>query len=147
MTDSPPLAAPVAVLALAAGALSGVQQFAPVVLDLPVDRVGTLLFAVSVAGFLLSPVLVFAAGYWAGTRVHVPGEYGRVALVFGVVGGIASLVGYGAVVAVGVAPDAGDLGMVALSSLHTTVLRAVSYAITGVAGASVAHFRTAERNP
>jgi|GEM_PF-3914928 len=87
MADSPPLAAPVAVLALVVGALAGVQQFAPVLLGTPLSAVGWSVFAAGLLGFLVSPVLVFALGYWAGIRVDVPREYGRVALVFGLGGG------------------------------------------------------------
>lgn len=146
MADRPPLA-PVVALTLVAGVTAAVQRFAPVLLDLPVSRVTTAVFALSVVGFVLSPVLVFALGYWTGRRVDVPRAYPSVAAVFGVGGGLATLAGFAAVLLVGVVPDAGDLGMVAFSATHAAVVRGVSYAITGVAGAAVAHFRVAERNP
>lgn len=146
MADRPPLA-PVVALTLVASVAAAVQRYAPVLLDLPVSRVGATVFAVSVVGFVLSPVLVFAVGYWTGRRVDVPRAYPSVALVFGVGGGLATLAGFAAVLLVGVAPDASDLGMAAFSATHTAVVRGVSYAVTGVAGAAVAHFRTAERNP
>jgi hypothetical protein len=146
MADRPPLA-PVVALTLAAGVAAAVQQYAPVLLDLPVPQVSVAVFAVSAVGFVLSPVLVFALGYWTGRRVDVPRTYPSVAAAFGVGGGLATLAGFAAVLLVGVIPDAGNLGMAAFSATHTAVVRGVSYAVTGVAGAAVAHFRVAERNP
>lgn len=139
----PPLAV-AALLGAVAGVLSATQQFLPVVLHRPVTTVGVVLGAVSLVSILVSPVAVFAVGYWAGRDVDVASRYGRLAVTFGLVAGVASLVGY-VVVAVGVvAPDTGREALsILIPAAYTTVVRGLNFAITGLAGAAVAQFRGA----
>lgn len=143
-----PLALRAGVLGVTAGALTVVQQFVPVLVDAPVGDAAPALFALGAAGLVVSPVLVLAVGYRAGTRRNVAREYGAVAAAFAVGGGVGYLVGY--VAAVVALPEGGVAGQtlpLAGSAAYSAVVEAGWFAVAGVAGAAVGQFRTAERNP
>ena len=135
------IAAVVAVLGLLAGALSAGGQFLPLLLDGVGPRIGTLALLVSVGSFLLTPVGLLVVGYWAGARTDVAAEYGRLLLVFGLVGGGATALGYLAVTGIALAEVSNDGFRTLLGMGYNAVVQAVSFAITGFAGAALAEFR------
>jgi uncharacterized membrane protein len=141
MTRHRALVAVVAVLGIVAGLLAASRQFLPVIVNRAPTRIGLFFAATTLVSFLVSPVAAFAAGYWGGRRVDLPTAYGRFALTLGVVGGIGTLVGFAVVVAA-VGPDSTrDLVGFGLVGGHTALVRGVDFALTGLAGAAVAHFR------
>lgn len=142
-----PLALRAALLGVAAGLVAVAGQFLPVILDAPSpEQVGLPMLAVSAAGFLVSPVLVLVLGYRVGNRRNVASEYGSVALSLAVGGAVGYLAGY-AVGVLAVPDDVPQFAFVLAGSIYNAVVKAGWFAIAGVAGAAVAHFRAAERNP
>lgn len=137
------LAAAAAVLGLLSGAVSAAGQFLPVLVDRADPSFGFLAVGMTTASFLLSTVLLFAVAYWHGTAVDVAAEYGSIALVVALVGGGASLVGFLVVglLAAGPGEFVRATGIL-LSGVYTVALRVVDFAITGIAGAAIGHFRT-----
>ena len=145
------IALAVTLLGLLGGAVTAVSQFLPTLVNrspaasglsgAPTSAsIGLLVAATSVVSFLLSPVLLFLVGYWAAGRADVPAEFTALAGVFGVAGGVTTLAGYLPVV-VFLSPVTGFEPTFVVSALYTAVVRGVDYAITGLAGAAVAHFR------
>ncbi|WP_411964145.1 hypothetical protein [Haloferax sp. YSMS24] len=141
----------VTLLGLLGGVLTAANQFLPTLLNrhpgaiglsgAPTSSsIGLLVAATSVLSFVLSPVLLFLVGYWAAGRADVPSEFATLAAVFGVAGGVTTFVGYLPVVAF-LTPVTGTEPTFVLSALYTSVVRGVDYAVTGLAGAAVAHFR------
>lgn len=91
--------------------------------------------------FLLSPVAIFGLGYWTGGRVDVPDTYLELAATMGVAAGVAALVGQLLAVALGMGGILEPLLRVLVPSLFNGAVRGVDVAVTGLAGAAVAHFR------
>ncbi|MFB6106717.1 MAG: hypothetical protein ABEJ70_07060 [Halobacteriaceae archaeon] len=141
MRRSRPLALVVALLGLLVGALAASGQFLPALLDVDVRTVGLYMAAANALSFLLSPVGTFLLGYWAGAGADVPADYGTVALLFGAVGGVAVFAGFLVVAGLGLpAGTTGGLSLVLMSG-YAAAFRVAGFAIDGVAGAAVAHFR------
>ena len=142
MRDRLPLAAAVALLGLLTGLLTGVRQFLPILTqrsDLPLRA---LIPAIGLVMFAVTTLAVFAAGYWAGTRTDVEREYLEIALLFGLVGGAATLVGSLVVPFFGAGDAVNDsLAIVVGSAVYTGFVQVFNFAITGIAGAAVATFR------
>lgn len=134
------LAVVVTLLGSLGGVVTAVHQFLPVIADRNPSSLGPLLGLASVVSFLLSPVALFLVGYWAAGRADVPTEFAPLAGLFGLVGGLTTLVGYVPVV-VAVGPASGFETTFVLSALYTSLVRGVNYALVGLAGASVAYFR------
>lgn len=131
-------------LGIVTGVISASRQFLPVLLDQPVSTIGLVFGVVSVVAFLVSPVGIFTLGYWAGSSadVDVAHEYGTLALAFGLGGGLGSLVGYAGVAGVGLGARGGaELLSLAVPAAYNTLVRVADFAVTGLAGAAVAHFR------
>ncbi|MFC7046806.1 hypothetical protein ACFQH6_16615 [Halobacteriaceae archaeon GCM10025711] len=144
MHDNRPLALAGALLGLLAGALAATGQFLPVVLDRHPSNLGFLVMGTNVVSLLVSPVALFGVGYWVGTDVDVTTEWASIALVVGLVGGAATLVGYLVVALLSVRPDAGrEITMIVVTAGYTAIVRVFDFAITGLAGAAVAEFRGA----
>lgn len=124
-----------------------IRQSLPVLLDVHLARIGPVAAGSTVVAFLLSPVAVFDAGYLTGTHTEVVDAYGGIALAFGIVR-VATFCGFPVVVLAGVAP-AVERGAPGLSALAATraVFRAADFAIAGLAGAAVAHFRARQVRP
>ncbi len=136
-------------LGVAAGLVAVVGQFLPVLLDgWSATRIGPVTFAVGVASLLVSPVLVLVLGHRAGTRRNVAREYDTVALSLAVGGAFGYLVGYAAGY-LGLSPGilTSPLAFMLAGTTWNAVVKGGWFAVAGVAGASVAHFRAAERNP
>lgn len=132
-----------AVVGVVLGAVQSAGQFQPV-LNEEMAALGAVVLGLRTVSFLLSPVLVFGLGYWAGGKLDVSEQYDRLALVFGGVGGLASLVGMLAVVLVVSGELQGQhVGLLVVTSTYNAAIRAVDFAITGVAGAAVVYFRHA----
>lgn len=131
------------VLGVLIGSLSAIGQTLPVLAGQP-GMAGSVTAGVSIVMFLLSPVSVFAIGYWIGNRTDVPSNYTRISLLMGLFGGCGSFVGYVAVL-FGVAPGVATQLPVLLSGVYSAVVRVVDFGVTGLAGAAVAHFRRVER--
>lgn len=133
----------VAIAAAVLGVLLGAVPVGRLLLT-RTPRVGpdTLLLPVVLAGgvlFLLSPVAVFALGYWSGSRIDLPESYLELAATMGVAGGVAALVAQLLGFAIGMRSV--DLLQVLVPSLFNGAVRGVDFAVTGLAGAAVAHFR------
>ena len=134
-----PLTSASALLGLLIGALSAGGQTLPILLE-RTSAPGLYVAVLSLLTFLLSPVAVFALGYWVGNHVDVAADYDRIAFLMGLTGGVASFAGYTAVM-VGIAPDVATRVPVLLSGGFNAAVRVVDFGITGLAGAAVAHFR------
>lgn len=134
------IALAVTLLGLLGGVVSAVHQFLPVIVDRNPASIGLLMATTSLVSFTLSPVGLFVVGYWAAGRSDVPTEFAALAGVFGIVGGVTTFVGYVPVV-VAVGPATGFEPTFVATALYTGVVRGVDYALTGLAGASVAYFR------
>ena len=143
MSDLRPVAVAVAVLGLFVGGLAAFGRFMPLILDQAPAQADVAVAAVNVLGFLLAPVAVAVVGYGAGGRVDVSEAYVRIAAIFGIVGGVAALVG-GLVVTVAGVDAIGRASSVRLVfTLVTPVATGVYFALTGLAAAAVAQFRGA----
>ncbi|WP_158057534.1 hypothetical protein [Halorussus halophilus] len=137
-----PISAVVAAVGLVLGFAQSVGQFQQI-LNQELAVMGALALGIGTVSFLLSPVLVFSLGYWAGGKLDVPEHYDRLALVFGAVGGVAFLGGMLAVVLVASSElQSQHVGLLVVTSTYNAAIRAVDFAITGVAGAAIAYFRT-----
>lgn len=131
----------VAILGVLAGVLAAVGQMLPLLLERPPERIGTIALVLGGVSFLVSPVAVLLVGYLVGGRVDVPDEWTRVAVTFGVVGAVASFAGALLVsFLVPIQPMRGSGRTVAGASGFNAIVRGVSFAISGVAGAAVAEF-------
>lgn len=128
-----------AFLGVLIGSLSAIGQTLPVLAGQP-GMAGPITVGVSIVMFLLSPVAVFALGYWVGSHADVPDNYSRISLLMGLFGGLGSFVGY-VTVLFGVAPEVATQIPVLLSGVYNAVVRVVDFGVTGLAGAAVAHFR------
>lgn len=141
MTRHRALVVVVAVLGTVTGLLAASRQFLPVILNRAPTWLGLFFAATTLVSFLVSPVAAFAAGYWGGTRVDLPAAYGRFTLTLGVVGGVGTLVGFAVVVPL-VDPDSvRELAGLGVMAVQSALFRGVDFALTGLAGAAVAHFR------
>ncbi|WP_396611958.1 hypothetical protein ACH9L7_01350 [Haloferax sp. S1W] len=130
----------VALVGLVIGVVTAVQQFLPVVAHRNAVPLGALAMGMGVVSFLLSPVVVFLTGYWAGGRADIAAEYKSFAALFGLVGGVAALVGF-VPAAIAIVP-AGEFELRLVGSgLYNVIVRGVDFAITGLAGGAVAHLR------
>jgi len=135
------LLGPPAALAFVVGAYTAFQRFLPLALTRDPSAVGALSGLADVVGFLLSPVAVFALAYWLGGRLDVSRAWRRVAVAFGVYGGVAFAVGFALAALVLSNAGAAVLPGLVVASLYTAVFRGVSFALVGVAGAAVADYR------
>jgi ABC-type Na+ efflux pump permease subunit len=93
MRDLRPIAIAVAVLGLFVGGLAALTRFMPLILDRSPAQVEVAVAAVDVLGFLMAPVAVAVVGDAAGKRVDVSQAYGRIAAIFGLLGGLAAFLG------------------------------------------------------
>lgn len=141
-TNRLPVLACVVTLALVLGVVHAMRSYLPLLLDFPIRTVSAAVLALNVVGYLLAPLAILGIAYWAGTRADVPREYGTIALQFGVLAAVCYPVGF-AVVAL-VAAGNGDLLRFAVSVGLRALIQGTWFAVAGVAGAAVAHFR--ERN-
>ena len=130
----------VALLGLLTGALTGAGQLLPILVERTASSTGALAMGLSVVSFAVNPVVLLGVGYWAGTRVDVAAEYGGLLLVLGAVGGVATAVGYLAVVSLAVS-GVGAAGSLLFGVGYNAVVQAVNFAVTGFAGAALAQFR------
>ena len=142
MRDRSLLAAVVALLGLLTGLLTGVQQLLPILTRRGDRSLGILIPAIGLVMFAVTTIAVFAAGYWAGTRTDVEREYLEIALLFGLVGGAATLVGSLLVPFLGAGEAINDTPAIVFgSAAYTGFVQVFNFAITGIAGAAVATFR------
>lgn len=153
MRDRTALSSVVALLTLLLGSLfavtieadrlarTGSSSWLPAVGNSPAVTVMAYDNVVAVAGFLLSPVLVFAVGYVFGRRADLPREYGPVLAALSA----GSVVGYGVgrtvAVLLTVGGDVSVWGVVGMV-LPATVFVVARVALVGFAGAAVGYLRS-----
>lgn len=133
-----------ALLGLALGAVGQLNNAAPTLLR--DSSPGTLGLSIVVLGgvlFLLSTVVVALVGYWAGQRVELPDQFARFAVTAGVAGGIGFLVGSAGVLLAAPVSLSGVRSTVVFGIGYNALVKGVSIGLYGLAGASIAHFRTA----
>lgn len=137
-----PLAVAIALLGLFAGAVAALGQALPVLLNRRPSELGVLMAVVPALSLVASPVGVFLVGYWGGTETDLAEEYLSFALVLGVAGGAGLLVGYAATTLVALGPELGHRPLlVATTSGYSVGIRALDFAVTGLAGGAVGYFR------
>lgn len=135
------VAAVAAVLGILTGVVSASGQFVRALFAGSPSSIWLVLVGTSVLAVLVSPVAVFALGYVSGRRNDVAAVWTEIALTVGLAGGVAFLVTYVTAVAAGVGVSR-DLLTAAAAGTFNAVVRTVDFAITSLAGAAVAHFRS-----
>lgn len=141
MRDRLPLAVAVGLLGLLAGSLIRLKQLLPTLIQRNVLTV-SIFPTIGLVEFLVSPLALFAVGYWAGTRTDLEREYRKLGLLFGLVGGATTFLASLVVSLVGVADVVfhNPLEVVGFA-VSTGFVQVFNFAITGIAGAAVATFR------
>lgn len=92
--------------------------------------------------FLAKPVGLLLVGYWAGSRIPVATEYQSLLVMLAVVGGGATALGYLSIGAVAMnSVTVPEIAPMLYAVGYNTVVQALSFAITGFAGAAFAEFR------
>lgn len=123
------------------GGAAAVPFFVPLFTN-QISYATAIISGVTVISVLLSPVAIFAVGYWIGTTNDVATEYRRIALTFGGIGGVATFVGFLAVniwsIIAAVNIERLTPGIAIISAFKV----AIYFAIVGFAGAALAHFRS-----
>lgn len=139
-----PVVVAVALVGLFVGVITGIGQFLPALVRSSPTELSSATVFVSVLAFLVKPLGLLVVGYWAGTRIPVAAEYRSLLLTLGVVGGGAAAVGYLGLALVAMDGLSGAAGVNVLFSVgYNAAVQALSFAITGFAGAAFAEFRTA----
>jgi len=134
------LGAPTA-LGFAVGAYTAFQRALPLAINHDPGAAGAIAGLSDLVGFALSPAAVFALAYVLGRRLDAPREWRRIAVAFGVYGGVAFAVGFVATAFAFLGADAVAIPGLVVAATYTAVFRGVSFALVGVAGTAVADYR------
>lgn len=131
------------VFGLVIGVLTAYQQFAPVFFAAhPGAGLGTLIFGIGVVTLVLSPFGTGLAGYWLAGRLDFHASWLAPTLVLFGAAFVGALVGFGGVVAVGLAshPTTTTTPPWQVLVLWRGVTSAVSITVPVVAGAGIRGF-------
>ena len=133
-----------ALLGVVLGAVGQLQAVAPALVPDPTPgSPSTVVILFGSVTFLLSTVGVALVGHWASGNVDLPAEFARFAATAGVAGGLGYLLGSAVVFAVAPISMDGFLAAVLFGLGYNAATKGVSIGLYGLAGAAIAHFRTA----
>jgi uncharacterized membrane protein len=91
----------------------------------------------TLAGFVVSPLLVAVTGYWAGSRIALPERYVGLLVRFALCGAPAVFVGY--LLAFLVPQDVSVWRFLPAAGIQT-LFASAQFPLSGLAGAALAHF-------
>jgi hypothetical protein len=128
----------VIVLGLLAGLLEGARLALPLAHDDGLPSVGVIVGVTTMAGFVVSPLLVAATGYWVGGRVTLSDRYAGLVARFALAGASSVFVGYLVALAL---PGEVTVWRFLPSAAVRSVVASAEVPLYGLAGATLAHFR------